>query len=62
MSVAPILVIAWLVVLPVGFLLLAAVYPRYLRRYVARGEHRLVQRVELPATASREARARPAAR
>jgi hypothetical protein len=50
MSIALTVVIAWLVVLPLAFLLLVALYPRYLRWYVARPRRQLVSRVDLTAS------------
>ena len=60
MSVALIIVLAWLVVLPLAFLLVVAVHPRYLRWYVARPKHQVVSRVDLStAVARRKAGPRP---
>ena len=53
MSVAFIVVLAWLAVLPLAFLLVVAVYPRYLRWYVARPRKRLLSPLDLPAAALR---------
>lgn len=49
MSVALVVVLAWLVGSPLAFLLVVLVYPRYLRWYVARPRRQLASRVDLPA-------------
>ena len=60
MSVALIIVLAWLVALPLAFLLTVAVHPRYLRWYVSRPKQQLVSRVDLSsAVAPHEAGPRP---
>ena len=58
MSLALIIVLSWLAVLPLVFLLVVAVYPRYLRWYVARPRKQLLSRLNLPAAALRH-KARP---